>query len=539
MNTFLRTLILYYFRILAYLVNVASFPFIRIKVLYSLYKYDWNILFIEIISLEHNNKVIEEVLKKINSLPFFIDILAKVKQPLVRSKTNKAINIFLYHEISNQAHSVGTLLDSLISYVELILDQGNSKIDKQKYEQNLILTCNRITSCFDNILNSYNINGNSLVALIKKIKVYLIDQLDSIQLNLELFSQTEKDVSEYSKIQETIYILIENIKNLLDNLFDFSYLQICKIQINNVLINVNMLLSEVNNLIRNSKYIVRNNIKLIVEKDKNLDFIFSDPKIIIKALNNLIRSAYTFNNDCIVKYGAILNIDECKFYLSTNKTGKIFREHVADLTLNDSDLIEMHLKSGLFNSNHFLMLSGKLGLYNSSHFLGLMNGNISIKYDEDSTSSLIFLEISPKVSSRNIKSDLLSKKILVVDNDIINQKILLLMLKNIIGEIDVANNGEEAVDKYSSHKYDLILMDIEMPIMDGIEAARKIREIEGNHITKIPIIAVSAYIYGEEKEKCLAAGMNEYLSKPFNIDFLTEKITSLLISNPDKNELTL
>jgi len=537
-NTFLRTLILYNFKILAYLVNVTSFPLIRIKVLYSLYKYDWNILFIEIIQLEHNNKVIEDVLGKINSLPFFIDLLAKVEQPRVRSKTNKAINIFLYHEISNQAHSVGTMLDSLVSYVELILEEGNSKIDKQKYEQNLILTCNKITSCFDNILNSYNIYGNSLVAIIKKTKVYFIDQLDSIQLNLELFSQTEKDTSEYSKIQETIYIIIENIKDLLDNLFDFSYLQTNKIQINNVLINVNMLLSAVNNLIRNSKYLARNNIKLIVEKDRNIDFIFSDPKLIIKALNNLIRSAYTFNNDCIVKFGAIINNDECKFYISTNKAGKIFREHVADLTFNDSDLIEMHLKSGLFNSNHFLMLSGKLGLFNSSHFLDLMNGNISISYDECSTSSLIFLKIS-KVSSRNIKSDLLSKKILIVDNDTINQEILLLLLKNIVGGIDVANNGEEAVGKYSSHKYDLILMDIDMPIMNGIEAARKIREIEGNQITNIPIIALTAYSLGEERENCLAAGMNEYVSKPLKIDILIEKMVPLLISNPNKNELTL
>jgi CheY-like chemotaxis protein len=97
-----------------------------------------------------------------------------------------------------------------------------------------------------------------------------------------------------------------------------------------------------------------------------------------------------------------------------------------------------------------------------------------------------------------------------------------------VNNIDIANNGKEAMDKFGSIKYDIILMDIQMPIMDGITATKKIREIEAGTHTHTPIIAITANALSGDKEICLAAGMNEYISKPFQIDLLVQKMKDLL-----------
>lgn len=119
-------------------------------------------------------------------------------------------------------------------------------------------------------------------------------------------------------------------------------------------------------------------------------------------------------------------------------------------------------------------------------------------------------------------------KILLVEDNQINQKIVILSLKNLVKTIDVANNGKEALEKFDSAKYDLILMDIQMPVMDGITATKKIREIESGSNIQTPIIAITANALSGDRENCLAIGMNEYISKPFQVDILIQKMQNLL-----------
>lgn len=118
--------------------------------------------------------------------------------------------------------------------------------------------------------------------------------------------------------------------------------------------------------------------------------------------------------------------------------------------------------------------------------------------------------------------------VLLVEDNLINQKIVILSLKKLVSRIDVAFNGKEALDKFGSSKYDIMLMDIQMPVMDGIVATRKIREVEGSSLTHIPIIAITANALAGDRETCLAAGMDDYISKPFQIEYLIEKMKELL-----------
>jgi CheY-like chemotaxis protein/signal transduction histidine kinase len=127
-----------------------------------------------------------------------------------------------------------------------------------------------------------------------------------------------------------------------------------------------------------------------------------------------------------------------------------------------------------------------------------------------------------------VKIDLKNANILLVEDNAINQKIIILSLKNVVKNIDIANNGKDALDKFGTSKYDLILMDIQMPVINGIVATKKIRELEATSNTQTPIIAITANALSGDKETCLAAGMNDYISKPFQVEVLVNKMKALL-----------
>ncbi|NJK86820.1 MAG: response regulator [Bacteroidales bacterium] len=135
---------------------------------------------------------------------------------------------------------------------------------------------------------------------------------------------------------------------------------------------------------------------------------------------------------------------------------------------------------------------------------------------------------APILFSSDKKINVSDANVLLVEDNAINQKIVILSLRGFVKNIDVAFNGKEALDKFGKSRYDLILMDIQMPIMNGIIATKKIRELEAATNTHVPIIAITANALSGDKEACLSAGMNDYISKPFQIEMLLNKMKNLL-----------
>lgn len=118
--------------------------------------------------------------------------------------------------------------------------------------------------------------------------------------------------------------------------------------------------------------------------------------------------------------------------------------------------------------------------------------------------------------------------ILVVDDYIVNQELTREMLEMMKCEVDVAEDGNEAISLYKEGKYDLIFMDVQMPGMDGYEVTRQIRAIEGN-AEHTPIIAVTANALVGDREKCIDAGMDDYISKPIkgsDLEMMLDKYLS-------------
>lgn len=123
-----------------------------------------------------------------------------------------------------------------------------------------------------------------------------------------------------------------------------------------------------------------------------------------------------------------------------------------------------------------------------------------------------------------------SLNILLVEDNELNQKFAIAVLRKLGHRIDVADNGLIALDKIKANQYDLILMDIQMPEMNGIEATRAIRQLEALEGDKhIPIIAVTAFALDQDRKNCGDAGMDDFLAKPYKPHELEQKIKEVIV----------
>ena len=118
--------------------------------------------------------------------------------------------------------------------------------------------------------------------------------------------------------------------------------------------------------------------------------------------------------------------------------------------------------------------------------------------------------------------------ILVVEDNEVNQKVASSLLKKKGWKVDIACNGKEALRILKTSDYDLILMDVQMPVLDGMKTTGIIREYESPKGKRTPIIAMTAHVLKGDREKCLEAGMDDYLSKPINPEELYYKIIALI-----------
>ncbi len=133
-------------------------------------------------------------------------------------------------------------------------------------------------------------------------------------------------------------------------------------------------------------------------------------------------------------------------------------------------------------------------------------------------------------------AQLRSRRILLVEDNEINQMVAVEILHSMGLQVSVANNGEDAVRMISSESFDAVLMDIQMPGMDGYQATRKIRDELGLGVQQLPIIAMTAHAMAGDREKALDSGLNDYVSKPVNVAYLTKVLMRWLIKEPIHEE---
>jgi len=261
----------------------------------------------------------------------------------------------------------------------------------------------------------------------------------------------------------------------------------------------------------------------------NVTYI-GDALRIRQVLLNLVGNAIKFTN----KGGVYV---DCKIKLNLNST------HVISITVEDTGIgIEESYQSHIFKkfsqedeSTSRNYGGTGLGMAITQEIVNLMKGSIEIrsKKNEGTTVEVVFeLPIGQveKIDSDivpRMASDIRKTKVLLVEDNEFNREVACNSLKRYKCEVHQASNGEEAVEILKSTWFDVVLMDLQMPVMDGFVATRKIRNELG---LKVPIIALTANAFKSELEKCLKYGMNGCVTKPFEEETLVAAIYKVLHS---------
>jgi CheY-like chemotaxis protein len=276
---------------------------------------------------------------------------------------------------------------------------------------------------------------------------------------------------------------------------------------------------------------IQNTIDLYSLKEKaNLDIIFNkkdyheyecqgDPIILKQIFLDLFNSIEAQNSN-----------EPAKVTINLRKEKDLVNERFIGLRIQTDKnivLINEEGTSGHLASRLISLSKGSFVQEFGSNYTVL---NISLPFPYPVTEIKLgqTVETGEVLIAKKIHKELKDINILLVEDNLINQKITLLTLKPLVNSIDTASNGKEAMEKLAVSDYDLVLMDIQMPVMNGIIAAEKIRELEAGSDTHVPIIAITANAMLGDREKCLSAGIDEYISKPFQPAALIEKIKEIL-----------
>ena len=177
-----------------------------------------------------------------------------------------------------------------------------------------------------------------------------------------------------------------------------------------------------------------------------------------------------------------------------------------------------------------------LGLTISQQFVEGMCGQIGVN-SQLSRGSTFWLEIpckKSKVADTSSKTNKLGiysgRKVLIVDDEFINREIVTKYLERLGFSVDQAVEGEDCLKQFKLGRYDLIVMDLQMPVLDGFQTARQIRRLEEREVVgkRVPILALSASVTGKVWNRCESAGMDGYLSKPFKTEEFQQKVKDIL-----------
>ncbi len=328
-----------------------------------------------------------------------------------------------------------------------------------------------------------------------------------------------------------------NLLNIINDILDFSKIEAGKLSIEKIPFN---LLSLIDSLkIMFSQKAKEKGILLNVHVDKLIpQHLFGDPTRLTQVLVNLINNAIKFTEKGEVTLSCDIKTIE------HDVAQLVFRIKDTGIGIPQDKINQIFDRFDQGNKETTRKYGGTgLGLSIVKSLLEIQNGDIYVKSKEGSGSAFI-VTISYPISYEEInfsysetitvlpKLSNFEHQILLAEDNVLNQKLAAGYLSNFGLKLDVAENGLEAIEKLKQNKYDLVLMDIQMPIIDGYNATAIIRK---DLLQTVPIVAMTAHIMTGEKEKCLKFGMNDYITKPFKEAELYQILKKLLFVEPISN----
>ena len=324
----------------------------------------------------------------------------------------------------------------------------------------------------------------------------------------------------------------ENLIVIINDILDFSKLQSGKTSFELIDFSVAQVISTLTELMLPKS--IEKNIKLSKVIDKQLpERLIGDPTRLSQILLNLVGNAIKFTQKGEIRISVEM-INE--------------KEHEVQLRFTVSDTgigIPNDKLPSIFDSftqatyDTTRKYGGTgLGLAIVKQLVELQKGEITVASEVNKGSafsfSLTYKKSTGKHSAKienekeSAKNEIKNLQILLVEDNLLNQVLAKKVLTDWGWEVDLAENGIIAIDKIKDRDFDLVLMDIQLPEMDGYEATHVIRQELSAPKSSIPVIAMTAHAISGEEDKCYKAGMNGYISKPFNAENLYKKIASVI-----------
>jgi PAS domain S-box-containing protein len=343
----------------------------------------------------------------------------------------------------------------------------------------------------------------------------------------ELLSQTglnhlQKDYANSVKVAG------ENLLSIINDILDFSKIESGVVTIETSSSDVHLIMKNVYDLLKISAN--QKNLKFSFEFDPNIpQFLMCDALRLNQILINLVGNAIKFTENGAVEFSATL-INSGSTYHQI-----LFKVKDTGIGIHDEKKDKIFERFSQVNNAINRKYEGTgLGLSISKNLIELMGGELELKSKEGIGSEFQFvLKLDIGTKNETLKETYQSQRsahirrpiILVIEDNYLNQKLAKNVLNNFDFDVELAINGQIGLEMLKVKNYDLILMDIQMPELDGYQTTKIIRNTLK---LNTPIIAMTAHSIVGEKEKCIAAGMNDFISKPFNPDTLYHKIIKKL-----------
>ncbi len=320
----------------------------------------------------------------------------------------------------------------------------------------------------------------------------------------------------------------KTLLSLIDDVLDFSKIEAGKIEFENIEFELNKL---VNVIVESFRVTAKNkSIELKTDIGDGIpNYLVGDPARLNQILNNLYSNAlkFTEEGEVLLSVNVIEDFDDSvRLQFAISDTG-------IGIEKNRVDTIFESFTQASQNTKRLFGGTG-LGLTISKQLTDLQGGSISVE-SEEGEGSTFYVELTfekgsseeeAKAITENFDSakSLSGLKVLLAEDNLVNQKVMLRFLERWNVEMKVVDNGFEAVEAIKENNYDVVLMDLQMPKMDGYEASENIRKLDDPYKRKTPIIALTAAALKEVREKVYASGMNDFVTKPFNPADLEQKL---------------
>lgn len=317
----------------------------------------------------------------------------------------------------------------------------------------------------------------------------------------------------------------ESLLKIINSILDFSKIESGKMVVESIDFDLGVLMNKV--LKVNKVQAFEKGLEMRLEMDKEIPHLIKgDPNRLMQILNNLISNSVKFTHSGEVALHIVKareTKDSVCLTFSVKDTG---------IGINEKDFGRIFHSFSQVDGSITRRFGGTgLGLSICKQLVEMMGGTIGFESKPDKGSRFWFellfektqiLETPLAVPEGDFAISMTDKTldVLLVEDDKVNQILATRLLEKQGHRVFLANNGQEALDYLTDHYPDIVLMDIQMPVMDGVEATRRIRE--NPKFKNLPIVALTAYAVKGDRERFLADGMNDYISKPINLNAFYE-----------------